>query len=153
MVAPALWRAMATAPRIALTAPADLRAAYLVSAYRDIVEDRAALDTAMARLPTPPGRKRLEEWRGLADAGDFHTLALALMDLHYDPAYRRSSRKGRPAGAGNGGSGRPDACRSGSGGGRNPADRREARRLKDCREPRRAGVVGCVIARMLHSAG
>lgn len=93
MVPPALWQAMAAAPRIELVAPAELRAAYLVSAYRDIVEDRAALDAAMARLPTPPGRKRLEEWRGLADAGDFQALALALMELHYDPAYRRSSRK------------------------------------------------------------
>jgi tRNA 2-selenouridine synthase len=93
MTPPALWRVMASAPRIELTAPAELRAAYLVSAYRDIVEDRAALDEAMVRLPTPPGRKRLEEWRGLADAGDFQTLARALMDLHYDPAYRRSSRK------------------------------------------------------------
>ena len=93
MVPPALWQAMATAPRIELVAPAELRAAYLVSAYRDIVEDRAALDAAMMRLPTPPGRKRLEEWRGLAEAGDFQALALALMALHYDPAYRRSSRK------------------------------------------------------------
>jgi tRNA 2-selenouridine synthase len=93
MVPPALWQAMSAAPRIELVAPAELRAAYLVSAYRDIVEDRAALDAAMMRLPTPPGRKRLEEWRALAEAGDFQALALALMELHYDPAYRRSSRK------------------------------------------------------------
>ena len=93
MVPPALWQAMAGAPRIELVAPAQARAAYLVRAYRDIIENRPALDAAMARLPTPPGRKRLEEWRGLADAGDFEALALALMALHYDPAYRRSSRK------------------------------------------------------------
>ena len=47
----------------------------------------------MRRLPTPPGRKRLEAWGQLADAGDFEALALALMELHYDPAYLRSSRK------------------------------------------------------------
>lgn len=93
MVPPALWQAMTGAPRIELAAPVEARAAYLVRAYRDIVEDRAALDEALARLPTPPGRKRLEEWRGLADAGAFEDLALALMALHYDPAYRRSSRK------------------------------------------------------------
>jgi tRNA 2-selenouridine synthase len=93
MVPPALWQAMSGAPRIELVAPAQVRAAYLVRAYRDITQDRAALDEAMRRLPTPPGRKRLEEWRGLADAGHFEALALALMELHYDPAYRRSSRK------------------------------------------------------------
>jgi tRNA 2-selenouridine synthase len=58
-----------------------------------VVEDRAALDAALARLPTYPGRKRLEDWGRLADAGAFEELAAALIELHYDPAYRRSSRK------------------------------------------------------------
>lgn len=93
MVPPALWQAMADAPAIELVAPVEARAAYLVRSYRDIVEDRAMLDDALARLPTPPGRKRLEEWRSLADAGAFEDLARALMEMHYDPAYRRSSRK------------------------------------------------------------
>jgi tRNA 2-selenouridine synthase len=93
MTPPALWEAMATAPRIELSAPAPLRAGYLVRAYRDIAEDRPALDEALRRLPTPPGRKRLAAWSELADAGDFEALALALMELHYDPAYRRASRK------------------------------------------------------------
>lgn len=97
MVPPALWQAMATAGRIEITAPAQARASYLVRTYRDIVEDLPALDATMARLPTPPGRKRLEEWRQLAAAGAFEELALALIELHYDPAYRRSGRKdGRP---------------------------------------------------------
>ncbi len=93
MVPPALWRLMSIAPRIELLASLDARARYLVTAYRDIVDNRAALDEALRRLPTPPGRKRLEAWRQLADAGAFEELALALMELHYDPAYRRSSRK------------------------------------------------------------
>ena len=93
MVPPALWRAMADAPRIELVASPDARARYLVRAYRDIVEDRAALDEALRRLPTPPGRKRLEAWAQLADAGAFEDLARQLMELHYDPAYRRSRGK------------------------------------------------------------
>ncbi|MDB5451872.1 MAG: rhodanese-like protein [Caulobacteraceae bacterium] len=93
MVPPALWQAMAAAPRIELVAPRSERARYLVATYHDIVEDRAALDTALTRLPTYPGRKRLEDWGRLADAGAFEELAEALIELHYDPAYRRSSRK------------------------------------------------------------
>ena len=93
MVPPALWQAMAQAPRLELSASAEARARYLVRAYRDIVEDRDALNEALRRLPTPPGRKRLEAWRELADTGAFEELALALMELHYDPAYSRSSRK------------------------------------------------------------
>ncbi|MGZ6016865.1 MAG: tRNA 2-selenouridine(34) synthase MnmH, partial [Phenylobacterium sp.] len=52
-----------------------------------------ALDEALRRLPTPPGRKRLAAWGELADAGQFEALALELMALHYDPAYRRSAKK------------------------------------------------------------
>ena len=93
MIPPALWQAMAQAPRLELSASPEARARYLVRAYSDIVEDRAALDEALRRLPTPPGHRRLEAWSQLADAGEFEALALALMELHYDPAYRRSSRK------------------------------------------------------------
>jgi tRNA 2-selenouridine synthase len=93
MVPPAVWRAMAQAPRVELSAPPEARARYLVHAYREMVEDRAALEEAFRRLPTHPGRRRLEDWRKLADAGEFEALALALIELHYDPAYRRSGKK------------------------------------------------------------
>jgi tRNA 2-selenouridine synthase len=93
MTPPALWSLMTAAPGIELTAPRDARARYLVRTYRDMVKDRAALDEAFARLPTHPGRKRLEDWARLADAGEFETLAEHVMELHYDPAYARAARK------------------------------------------------------------
>jgi tRNA 2-selenouridine synthase len=93
MVPPALWRLMETAPRIELAAPQAARAGYLVTAYAEITRDRAALEDILARVPDRPGRKRLADWRALAQAGDFEALAAALIELHYDPAYRRSSRK------------------------------------------------------------
>ncbi|MFI4975502.1 MAG: tRNA 2-selenouridine(34) synthase MnmH [Caulobacterales bacterium] len=97
MTPPALWKLMQSAPRIELVAPRAERARYLISAYKDIVENRAALEEAFGRLPTHPGRERLEGWRKLADAGEFAALAEALVELHYDPAYARSSKKdGRP---------------------------------------------------------
>ena len=93
MTPPLVWKAMQAAPRIELRAPREARAASLVSAYRDIIENRGELEAAIGRQPVHPGRKRLENWRGLADAGAFEELAAALMELHYDPAYDRSSRK------------------------------------------------------------
>ena len=93
IIPPMLWKAMVAAPRIELVAPAEARARYLARAYRDIAEDRALLEEIFARLPTYPGRQRLEDWRVLADAGGYEELALALMERHYDPAYLRSSRK------------------------------------------------------------
>jgi tRNA 2-selenouridine synthase len=86
---PALWKAMAAAPAIAIEAPAAARAGYLVDAYADIVADPAAVQAALAALPGRHGRKRLAEWAALATAGDFATLAGALMEHHYDPAYDR----------------------------------------------------------------
>lgn len=93
MTPPALWAAMRQAPRLALVAPSEARARYLVAAYGEIAQDRAALDEVLCRLPVSPSEKRLETWRGWIDAGDLDLLAQALMDLHYDPAYNRSSRK------------------------------------------------------------
>ncbi len=93
MTPPAVWKAMQTAPRIELQAPREARARYLVEAYRDVIDDRAELEAAFARLPAYPGQKRLENWRSLADAGEFEDLAAALMEHHYDPAYDRSARK------------------------------------------------------------
>ena len=93
MIPPALWRLMETAPRIEVSAPAEARARYLVQAYREIAEDRAALEAVLVRVPDRPGRKRLAEWRALADAGRYEALAADLIELHYDPAYRRSGRE------------------------------------------------------------
>ena len=93
MIPPAMWQAMSAAPRIELTAPRAARVSYLVTAYADIARDRNLLNDALARLPVHPGRKRLEDWRQMADAGALEELADALIELHYDPAYDRSSRK------------------------------------------------------------
>jgi tRNA 2-selenouridine synthase len=93
MIPPALWARMDGAPRIELSATPEARARYLASVYRDIVADRAHLDAVLVRLPTRAGAKRLAAWGELADAGQWEALAMALMELHYDPAYRRSSRK------------------------------------------------------------
>ena len=47
----------------------------------------------LSRLPSKPGARRLAEWRVLLEAGDLEPVALALVETHYDPAYRRSSRQ------------------------------------------------------------
>jgi tRNA 2-selenouridine synthase len=93
MVPPALWKRMEAAPRITVTAPAEARARYIVSVYSEITRDPAALEDILARVPDRPGRKRLAEWRELAAADRFEALAQALIELHYDPSYRRAGKK------------------------------------------------------------
>jgi len=97
MIPPALWTRLAAAPRIELSADRPDRARYLVAAYGDLIADRAAMETAFARLPIKPSAERLAAWRGMIAAGAFAELAEAIMGLHYDPAYDRARRKhGRP---------------------------------------------------------
>jgi tRNA 2-selenouridine synthase len=93
MLPPVVWSAMTSAPRIELQAPAPERARYLARAYSDLGRDPEALIRLLARLPDRPGRKRLEAWAELARAGALEELAGGLMQAHYDPAYRRSSRQ------------------------------------------------------------
>jgi tRNA 2-selenouridine synthase len=69
------------------------RARYLAAGYADVVAERAVFEDALNRLPTFPGRKRIDAWLALADVGALDQLAGELMELHYDPAYERSQRK------------------------------------------------------------
>ena len=88
---------MERAPRIALSAPIDLRAEYLVRRYPDVIADRALLDSVLTRLEVYPGRKQLANWRELADAGAFAELVRQVVERHYDPSYARfSARDERP---------------------------------------------------------
>ena len=91
MVPPVLWRAMEAAPRIELVADRADRAAYLAATYGPVATQD--LEAAFSRLPTYPGQARLESWRRLVDDGAYGELAEALIELHYDPAYRRSAKK------------------------------------------------------------
>jgi len=93
MVPPSIWKAMLAAPRIVLEVPAAARARFLACHYGGLLDDRAAFDSALARLPSHPGRKTLEAWRELADANALEALAAGLIETHYDPAYDRASRK------------------------------------------------------------
>jgi tRNA 2-selenouridine synthase len=97
MVPPVLWSAMDAAPRIVLSAPTDARARYLAGLYADFGRDPDSLIALLSRLPDRPGRKRLQAWTALARAGELETLAAALIEAHYDPAYRRSGRQAEGA--------------------------------------------------------
>jgi tRNA 2-selenouridine synthase len=89
---PAFWSAMQAASRIELKAPLQARAEYLLRSYSEIVADRSLLEAALSRLEVYPGRKRLESWRLMADAGEYAELIREVVESHYDPSYLRSSR-------------------------------------------------------------
>jgi tRNA 2-selenouridine synthase len=95
---PSLLRAMATAPRIEVAAPAPARAGYLLRAYADIAGDPERLAMLIDRLRPWQPREVIEEWSAMVAAGDLFPLAEGLIARHYDPLYARSrARRGAVA--------------------------------------------------------
>jgi tRNA 2-selenouridine synthase len=90
---PALWKAMLAAPRVALSAPAAARAAYLLETYGEVTADPARLEDILARLPPHHGRERKDAWRDLAARDAWLDLVASLIENHYDPGYDRSGRR------------------------------------------------------------
>ncbi|MGP3699018.1 tRNA 2-selenouridine(34) synthase MnmH [Rhodobacter sp. NSM] len=84
---PGLWKAMRSAPRIEVSAPLPARAAYLVRAYRDLVEDAERLGQIIELLRPLHPAKLIEDWHGMAASGRYEELAAGLMERHYDPRY------------------------------------------------------------------
>jgi tRNA 2-selenouridine synthase len=89
---PSLWAAMSAAPVVELTVPLAARVAHIVETYVDIAADPAALDLALTRLPRHHAKAAVAEWRAMAARGEIAELAAALIEAHYDPAYRRTGR-------------------------------------------------------------
>ena len=87
---PALWAAMQAAPRIEVIAEPEARARYLARAYADLAADRDRLEMLLRQLIPLRGRAMIERWTQLLRDGQVEALAAALMEDHYDPAYRRS---------------------------------------------------------------
>ncbi len=93
LVPPSIWSAMGDAPRLTIQAPLDARAEFLCRVYADLTEDADHLQSQINRLRPYHSGETIAEWLGLAEAGDWRTLARALMAEHYDPRYAKSGAR------------------------------------------------------------
>jgi len=92
-----LVEAMQRAPRVGIEASRASRLAFLCEDYRHLMADPAWLKAQLDRLTALHRRETLARWYALIDAGAIADLFGELIDLHYDPAYRRSSPdRGQP---------------------------------------------------------
>jgi tRNA 2-selenouridine synthase len=89
----ALISAMRASPCVVLDTALQARVALLIDEYRHFVEDRAALDAQLDCLVGLHGRERIARWKALAAQGAWREFVAALLEEHYDPAYRRSSQR------------------------------------------------------------
>ena len=95
-IPPALWRPMTAAPRIELCVPAPARARRLAAGYGDWLNDLEDLKSRVERMPRHHSRAVRDHWMSLASAGEAEAFALALIEAHYDPTYRRAPGAGGP---------------------------------------------------------
>ena len=74
----------------------DTRVALLLEEYRHFFADPAALGAQLDCLAGLHGRDKVAQWKSLAAAGEWRSLAARLLEEHYDPAYRRSAAHNFP---------------------------------------------------------
>lgn len=82
--------AMRRAPCVLIAATRDARLAFLVRDYAYLGDDIATLQGNLDRLREHQSRETLERWQALATRRALPELFGDLIDLHYDPLYRRS---------------------------------------------------------------
>lgn len=85
--------AMRASPRIELHANLAQRAKNLVECYTDLIETPTRLSQAIEYLRPYHPRDKISAWLGQIDNKEFETLALNLIETHYDPCYARQRKK------------------------------------------------------------
>ncbi|MDX1782076.1 MAG: tRNA 2-selenouridine(34) synthase MnmH [Thalassovita sp.] len=93
IIPPMLWQAMQKADHVVVSAPLEARARFLTRAYADVIGNLDELCERVRYLSRFHGHEAVERWQGLARAGDHQQLAQELVEQHYDPSYRRSSKR------------------------------------------------------------
>ncbi|HVW49959.1 MAG TPA: tRNA 2-selenouridine(34) synthase MnmH [Trinickia sp.] len=87
----ALLAAMHRSPCVAVQAHRDERIAFLLDDYAHLFDAPDAFKGQLRKLIGLHSRERVERWCRLVDEGERATLFGELIELHYDPAYARSS--------------------------------------------------------------
>lgn len=87
----ALLEAMRASECILLDAPLHARVKLLMEDYEHFLRDPALLAQRLAPLVELHGHQVIEEWKALAEQGNWAVLVEDLLARHYDPAYRRST--------------------------------------------------------------
>lgn len=85
-----LIAAMRASPCVRLHLPREARILLLVEEYQHFPRQPDALIEQLNQLTALRGRETIASWRALIDDGNWRGLVGALLDEHYDPAYRKS---------------------------------------------------------------
>ncbi len=92
----ALLQKMRAGSCILIEAPLAARVALLMEDYAHFLRDPALLAQRLAPLTALHGHSVIDEWKELAQRGQWQAVVEALLTGHYDPAYRRSTTANFP---------------------------------------------------------
>ncbi|MBU0601209.1 MAG: tRNA 2-selenouridine(34) synthase MnmH [Gammaproteobacteria bacterium] len=81
-----------TSPCIRIDAPAAARTEFLLGDYTYLTQDADNLIECLQRLTELRGRATIDSWSAMARDGQWRQLVASLLELHYDPLYRRSQQ-------------------------------------------------------------
>lgn len=87
----ALMRAMSAAPCIHIEASIEDRVAFLCDDYAALFDTPDFFKSRLEKLTPLMGKQTIVDWFAMIDAGKKTELFRALIERHYDPAYRNSS--------------------------------------------------------------
>jgi len=86
----ALIAAMRASPCVRIEAPLEARVALLTEDYAHFLADPEALNARLAHLAELRGSETVAAWQARAREHAWPELVAALLEQHYDPAYRKS---------------------------------------------------------------
>ena len=90
----ALFEEMKCGELVVLDLPMDERVGFLSREYVWFKKNPDELKDKLSRLKEIRGKKTIERWFAQIDAGEWDLLVRDLLEVHYDPLYQSSSRKG-----------------------------------------------------------
>jgi tRNA 2-selenouridine synthase len=91
-----LLDAMRAGQCIRVVLPRSQRIELLKEEYAHFFDDHDALSDRLQRLVPLHGKKTVAHWVDAAKAGDWDALVSELLEVHYDPMYRRSIARNFP---------------------------------------------------------
>jgi tRNA 2-selenouridine synthase len=86
----ALIATMRASPCVRIEAPLPARVQLLTEDYAHFLGAPDTLNGRLAHLAELRGKETIATWQALASAGEWAELVAALLEQHYDPAYRKS---------------------------------------------------------------
>jgi len=92
----ALLDTMRAAPCIRLETPQALRVAMLEADYAHLGVGNMQFETQLAPLAKLHGNAMIAHWQAMLASGASRELATELLDVHYDPSYKRAIQRNFP---------------------------------------------------------